>query len=46
MGYGVAWIFVLVFIVICYGALIVSSIGMNKLNKKRIAELNESEKTA
>ena len=39
MGYGVAWIFVLSFIVVCYAALITASIGMNKLNKERISKL-------
>ena len=39
MGYSVAWIFVLAFIVICYSALIIASIGMTKLNKERIAKL-------
>ncbi|MGL4914299.1 MAG: conjugated bile salt MFS transporter [Romboutsia sp.] len=40
-GYGTAWTSILVFIFICYGALIASSIGMSKLNKVRIAKLQE-----
>ena len=39
MGYSVAWIFVLSFIVVCYVSLITASIGMTKLNKERIAKL-------
>ncbi|MBO3446268.1 conjugated bile salt MFS transporter [Clostridium sp. CCUG 7971] len=39
LGYGVAWSAILVFIVICYGSLILASIGMAKLNKERIAKL-------
>ena len=47
MGYGVAWWSVFAFIIICYGALIISSIGMAKLNKERIANLtNNSTKEA
>lgn len=38
-GYSVAWTTILVFIAICYSALIVASIGMAKLNKKRIEDL-------
>ena len=39
MGYMVAWWSVFAFIIVCYSALIISSIGMSKLNKKRIADL-------
>ena len=48
MGYSVAWIFVLAFIVVCYAALITASIGMSKLNKERISKLqsNSSSKIA
>lgn len=48
MGYSVAWIFVLSFIVVCYAALITASIGMSKLNKERISKLqsNSSSKIA
>ena len=42
MGYNVAWLFVLSFIVICYVALITASIGMTKLNKERIAKLQNN----
>lgn len=42
MGYSVAWIFVLAFIVVCYVSLITASIGMTKLNKERIAKLQAS----
>lgn len=38
-GYSVAWTTILVFIGICYASLIVASIGMSKLNKKRIEDL-------
>ncbi len=38
-GYSVAWTAILVFIAICYAALIFASIGMAKLNKKRIESL-------
>ena len=38
-GYSVAWTTILVFIGICYTSLIVASIGMSKLNKKRIEDL-------
>ncbi|WP_195238563.1 conjugated bile salt MFS transporter [Romboutsia sp. 1001285H_161024_C4] len=41
MGYSVAWIFVLTFIVVCYVSLITASIGMSKLNKERIAKLQK-----
>lgn len=41
-GYSVAWTTILVFIGICYASLITASIGMNKLNKKRIEELKNS----
>ena len=48
MGYNIAWIFVLSFIVVCYVSLITASIGMTKLNKERVAKLQkeESEKVA
>lgn len=47
MGYGVAWWVVFAFIIVCYGSLIVASIGMTKLNKERIANLtNNSTKKA
>ncbi|WP_270942731.1 conjugated bile salt MFS transporter [Romboutsia lituseburensis] len=48
MGYGVAWTAILVFIFICYGSLILASIGMSKLNKERINKLQNkaSEKAA
>ena len=48
MGYSVAWIFVLSFIIVCYVALITASIGMGKLNKERISKLqsNSSPKIA
>ena len=47
MGYMVAWWSVFAFIIVCYSALIISSIGMSKLNKKRIADLtNKSIKEA
>lgn len=39
LGYTAAWTSILVFIAIAYGALIVTSIGMSKLNKARIAKL-------
>ena len=42
MGYSVAWIFVLSFIVVCYVALIIASMGMTKLNKERIAKLQSN----
>ena len=45
-GYSVAWSTILVFIGICYGALVVASIGMNKLNKKRISDLKDANKVA
>ncbi len=38
-GYSVAWTTILVFIGVCYASLIVASIGMAKLNKKRIEDL-------
>lgn len=41
MGYSIAWIFVLSFIVICYVSLITASAGMSKLNKERIAKLQD-----
>ncbi len=41
-GYSVAWTAILVFIGICYSSLIIASIGMSKLNKKRIANLNNN----
>lgn len=41
-GYGVAWTSILVFIVICYMSLIVASIGMSKINKSRIENLNNT----
>mgnify|MGYP001565186064 CR=1 FL=1 len=41
MGYSIAWIFVLSFIVVCYVALITASVGMSKLNKERIAKLQK-----
>lgn len=41
-GYSVAWTAILVFIGICYSSLIIASIGMSKLNKKRIADLNNN----
>ena len=43
LGYSVAWIFVLAFIVICYVTLITASIGMSKLNKERIAKLKNNQ---
>jgi len=47
MGYMVAWWSVFAFILVCYGALVVASIGMSKLNKERIANLtNDSVKKA
>ena len=47
MGYGVAWWVVFAFIIVCYGSLIVASIGMTKLNKERISNLtNNSTKKA
>lgn len=47
MGYDVAWIFILAYIVICYGALISASVMMAKANKERIANLqNETTKEA
>ena len=36
-GYGTAWWAVFAFIVICYGSLIVTSIGMEKLKKQKSA---------
>ncbi|MGL5693088.1 MAG: conjugated bile salt MFS transporter [Peptostreptococcaceae bacterium] len=45
-GYSVAWTTILVFIVICYSSLILASIGMSKLNKKRIADLENANKAA
>lgn len=42
MGYSVAWIFVLSFIIVCYVALITASIGMGKLNKERISKLQSN----
>jgi len=45
-GYGVAWTAVLAYIGICYGALIIASIGMSKLNKKRISDLENANKAA
>ncbi|QJA08086.1 MFS transporter [Romboutsia sp. CE17] len=41
-GYGAAWTTILVFIGICYASLIVASIGMSKLNKKRIENMQNS----
>ncbi len=41
-GYSVAWTTILVFIGVCYTSLVTASIGMNKLNKKRIEELKNS----
>nr|WP_317333343.1 conjugated bile salt MFS transporter [uncultured Romboutsia sp.] len=38
-GYSVAWTTILVFIGVCYASLVVASIGMAKLNKKRIEDL-------
>ena len=47
IGYGVAWWVVFAFIIVCYGSLIVASIGMTKLNKERVANLiNNSTKKA
>lgn len=40
-SYEMAWSAILVFIVICYAALILASIGMNKLNKERKAKLEK-----
>lgn len=37
-SYEMAWTTILIFIVICYASLILSSIGMNKLNKERKAK--------
>lgn len=37
LGYTFAWSCVFVFIVICYGSLIATSIGMDKLNKAKAA---------
>ena len=42
MGYGVAWWVVFAFIIVCYGSLIVASIGMTRLNKERIANLTNN----
>ncbi|MGL5329926.1 MAG: conjugated bile salt MFS transporter [Peptostreptococcaceae bacterium] len=41
-GYSVAWTAILVFIGICYSSLIIASIGMAKLNKQRIADLENA----
>lgn len=41
LGYNAAWTSILVFIAIAYTALIVTSIGMSKLNKDRIAKLQK-----
>lgn len=38
-GYSVAWTAILIFIGLCYTSLVIASIGMNKLNKKRVADL-------
>lgn len=40
-SYEMAWSSILVFIVICYGSLILASIGMDKLNKERKANLEK-----
>ncbi|WP_296646751.1 hypothetical protein [Romboutsia sp. 13368] len=42
MGYMVAWWSVFAFILVCYGALVLASIGMSKLNKERIANLTSN----
>ena len=46
MGYSIAWTTILVFIGICYSSLIIASIGMNKLNKKRISNLESTNKVS
>lgn len=45
-GYSVAWTTILVFIGVCYASLIVASVGMNNLNKKRISNLENANKVA
>lgn len=45
-GYSVAWTTILVFIGVCYSSLIVASVGMNNLNKKRISNLENANKVA
>ena len=40
-SYEIAWSAILVFIVICYASLILASIGMDKLNKERKANLEK-----
>ena len=42
-GYTVAWSCVLVFIVICYLTLIITSIGMDKLNKEKSSNLESKQ---
>ena len=41
-GYRIAWISVLVFIVICYSALIATSAGMDKLNKEKYNNFDDN----
>ena len=41
-GYRIAWISVLVFIVICYSALISTSAGMDKLNKEKYNNFDDN----
>ncbi|RDY25678.1 MFS transporter [Romboutsia weinsteinii] len=45
-SYEMAWSAILVFIVICYGSLILASIGMNKLNKERKASVENQNQAA
>lgn len=42
LGYRIAWLTVLVFIVICYLSLIAASVGMTKLNKERNSKNNNN----
>ncbi|MGL6106043.1 conjugated bile salt MFS transporter [Romboutsia sp.] len=45
MGYGVAWWSIFAFIVVCYSSLTIASIGMSKVNKEKIAKLQQEKST-